>query len=78
MGVLQDERGSECDSMSQQNPDDLTCSPCAFHRYNSDGSVEKTFWVRGDWHLVGTKKLGELVVIDNIAEPTLKIVVEPQ
>ena len=61
-----------------QNPDDLMCRPIAFSRYDSDGTVEKTFWIRGDWTLVDTKKIGELVVREGPVGPLIKILMEPE
>ena len=60
-----------------QNYDDWTCSG-AF-RDSTVEAITTTFFISGDWQLVGaTKRLGELVVVEGGDEPLIRIVVEPQ
>ena len=45
------------------NPDDTMCRPCAFTTYDPQTQiVQKTFFIYNPWHLVSTKKIGELIV----------------
>lgn len=67
-----DERGCR-----HYNPDDTTCRPVAFRRFDPDNTIEKIFFVHGPWELSTTSKLGELVVRETITGPLIKILLEP-
>lgn len=64
-------------AVTHQDPDDHICRPCAFRRYDPDGSTEKSFFVRSAWALNGVKTLGELVVRESADGPLIKILLEP-
>lgn len=61
---------------SSQTPDDFICRPAGFLDYRIDGSVEKTFVIRGEWTLIGSPPIGELVVHDGVNGPLIKIHME--
>ena len=58
-----------------QNPDDLTCKPARFSTWDKDGCVQ-TYEIRSPWDLVGTTRLGELIVTEKPGGPLVKISAE--
>ncbi len=58
-----------------QDPDDYIRRPASFIRMVGT-AVEKTFIIRGDWSLAQDRRLGELIVNENINGALISVVVD--
>ena len=58
------------------DPDDFICRPCAFQRFHSDGSIEKTFIIHHPFDQANSKVLGDLDVRETFEGVKVRIIME--